>query len=137
MSLAVERASVECKLCFGELAVDIMNDDAVDDRMRRNKEARKGSVEKVELHTKISNATLITGADLAPSQGGGCRFSMGWCMREPYCPCTLLCSLQGYYPNSQHYHYLRWPNLRVCRSVTFYTIFCSVIKFMSAFYTYV
>jgi hypothetical protein len=31
--------------------------------MRRNKEARKGSVEKVELHTKINNAALITGAD--------------------------------------------------------------------------
>jgi hypothetical protein len=77
VSLPVERASVECKLCFGELAVDIMNDDAVDDRMRRNKEARKGSVEKVELHTKINNAALITGADLASSARRGACFPWG------------------------------------------------------------
>ena len=78
MSLPAERASVECKLCFGELAVDIMNDDAVDDRMRRNKEARKGSVEKVELHTKINNAALITcrcGSSVICKEE--CMFSMG------------------------------------------------------------
>jgi hypothetical protein len=54
-----------------------MNDDAVDDRMRRNKEARKGSVEKVELHTKINNAALITGADLASSARRGACFPWG------------------------------------------------------------
>jgi hypothetical protein len=57
----------------------------------------------------------------------GCRFSMGWCIREPYCPLssavcnttipTLLLSQHYYYPNitiiptlllSQHYYY---PNI--------------------------
>jgi hypothetical protein len=32
---------------------------------------------------------------------------------------------------SQYYHYLRWPNLHVRRSVTFNLLF---IKFISAFY---
>lgn len=53
MSLPVERTSVECKLCFGELAVDIMKEHALDERTRRNEEARKGSVEKVFLLTKM------------------------------------------------------------------------------------
>ena len=60
MSLPVERASVECKLCFGEVAVDIINDYAVDERTRRNKEARKGSVEKVYPYTGTNHATLVT-----------------------------------------------------------------------------
>ena len=47
VSLPVERISVECKLCFGELAIDIINDHAADERVRRNTEARKGSVEKL------------------------------------------------------------------------------------------
>jgi hypothetical protein len=51
----------------------------------------------------------------------GCKFSMGWCMREPYCP---LSDLQSATLLSRHYHYLRWTNLHVRRSVTFYIIFC-------------
>jgi hypothetical protein len=51
--------SVECKLCFGELAVDIINDHAVDERIRRNKEAKKDSVEKVGTRTE-EHLTLIT-----------------------------------------------------------------------------
>ncbi|XP_028390807.1 LOW QUALITY PROTEIN: cilia- and flagella-associated protein 46-like [Dendronephthya gigantea] len=47
VSLAVERTSVESKLCFGQLAVEIMNEHAVDERSRRNKDARKSSVEKL------------------------------------------------------------------------------------------
>lgn len=47
VSLPIERTSVECKLRYAELAVDIMNEHAVDERLRRNKEARKDSVEKV------------------------------------------------------------------------------------------
>ena len=38
-------------------------------------------------------------------------------MREPYCPLQTATQL------SQHYHYLRWPNLHVRCSVTFYIIF--------------
>ena len=49
MSLPVERSSVESRLCFSELAIEIMTEYAVDERARRNKEARKGSVEKVYL----------------------------------------------------------------------------------------
>ena len=45
----MDRASVQYKLCFGELAVDIMKEHAVDERARRNEEARKGSVEKVNI----------------------------------------------------------------------------------------
>jgi hypothetical protein len=59
VSLPIERMSVECKLRFGELAVDIINDHAVDERIRRNKEAKKDSVEKVGTRTE-EYFTLIT-----------------------------------------------------------------------------
>ena len=50
----------------------------------------------------------------------GCRFSMGWCIREPHCHSPL----QSATLPSQHYYYLKGPNLHVRRSVTFYIIFC-------------
>jgi hypothetical protein len=50
----------------------------------------------------------------------GCRFSMGWCMREPYCPLySAVCNAT--IPTLPLFER---PNLHVRRSVTFYIIFC-------------
>jgi hypothetical protein len=54
--------------------------------------------------------------------GGGAWGSLT--VRSPLQSATLL---------SQHYHYLRWPNLHVRRSVTFYINYVLYIKFISAF----
>jgi hypothetical protein len=50
----------------------------------------------------------------------GCKFSIGWCMRS----LTAHFPVQSAMLQSQHYHYLRWLNLHVCHSVTFYISFC-------------
>jgi hypothetical protein len=59
------------------------------------------------------------GADLASSALRGAGFPWGgaWGSRTAHSP------LQSATLLSQHYHYLRWPNLHVRRSVTFYIIF--------------
>ena len=47
VSLPTEREAVETRLCLCDVTVEIMNEHTKDERMRKNKEARKGSVEKV------------------------------------------------------------------------------------------
>ena len=65
-----------------------------------------------------------TGADLASSARKSAGFPWGgtWGSLTDHSP------LQAATLLSQHYYYLRWPNLHVRRSVTFY------IKFISACY---
>ena len=57
ISLPTEREAVEARLSLGELTVEIMIEHTKDERARRNREARKGSVEKVlktELKSKVT-----------------------------------------------------------------------------------
>jgi hypothetical protein len=60
------------------------------------------------------------GVNLASSARRGVDFPWGgaWGSLTSHSP------LQSATLLSQHYHYLRWPNLYVRRSVTFYIIFC-------------
>ena len=50
-----------------------------------------------------------------------CRFSMGWCMREPYCPLSSAVR-NATIPTLPLFEMA--ANLHVRRSVTFYIIFC-------------
>jgi hypothetical protein len=68
----------------------------------------------------ISISSPCPGTDLASSARRGAGFPWGgaWgslTADSPLQSATLL---------SQHYLYLRWPNLHVCRCVAFYIIFC-------------
>ena len=47
VSLPIEREAVETRLSLGELSVEIMKEHTEDERIKRNKEARKRSVEVV------------------------------------------------------------------------------------------
>jgi hypothetical protein len=77
-----------------------------------------------QLYFYIYTHHFIAGVNLASSARRGAGFPWGGARGSLILP-TLLGSLQRYYPNlSQHYQYLRWPNLHVRRSVTFYIIFC-------------